>query len=318
MTKKWLLLFLLLFLLAGLRLCTTQQETTQAKSPALVGFINLEDGRAFSGTIQAAFQKLAADTPDIHVEYYNGADDVQLQNQRIHELVEQDAKAIILMAADSTGVAPGIQEANAAGIPVISLNTRSFGGTSTYVGVLDYDAGWKQGKYMLENLPPNARLAYIAGPSNTLSAQQRMQGFIDACLLKRADLSIVAVGESPYSQRCQAAMLMKQWLRHGIRPTAVAAASDEIAIGALQAMKELGCEQNVMISGINASKEACQLVKEGELAQTIRQDASSEAQGAYDALLKIIRDGNRHPDDIIIPVISVTKENVAEITNTND
>ena len=315
MNRKWLILFLVLMFLAGWRLCDVQSETARARQPALVGFINLEDNRVFSGRIQSAFQKLADNTTDIQVKYYNGFNDAQIQNQSIHELIQHGAKAIILIAADPTDVFPGIQEANDAGIPVISLNTRSFGGTSTYVGVSDYDAGWMQGKYMREHLAVHAKLVYLAGPSNTISAQQRMQGFIDACLLQRADLKIVAAAESPYHQRNKAGDIMAQWLRQGLHPDAVAATNDEIAIGAWKALHEANSAKGVLISGIDASEEACQLIAEGELAQTVQQDAVGEAQGAYDALLQIIHEGNQHPDDIIVPVISITNENVQKIAN---
>ena len=313
MRKKYLLLFLLLaFTAAG---CIFAKSTPAMKEPVLVGFINLSNDHVFSSSVQTAFARLVDKNPDIHVEYLNGGDDPDIQNQHIHNLIGKDAKAIVLMTTDSLRVLPALQEANEAGIPVITLTSRSLGIINTYVGAMDYDAGWKQGKYMLTHLSSGAKIVYLSGPQSIPSAQQRLQGFTDACLLRRNDFQLTAFAEAPYSARTKASEIMEAWLKQGIKPDAVVAASDELAIGAWLTLQDAGYT-DVLISGINATPVACRLVKEGAMAQTVYQSPTEEAQGIYDVLLKLLQDKNLHPHDVIIPFVSVTKENVDDFLET--
>jgi len=311
MNKKWLFL-LLLAIGASLLLTSSPAAAPPIKEPIQIGFINISNQRIFSTSIQSHFQELTKNDLRFQVRYYDGEDDARLQNQYIHELIGQGAKAIVLIAANANAVFPGIQEANEAGVPIITLNVRSFSGSSTYVGPLEYDAGWKQGEFMLSQLSPGAKIIYISGPHDVSSAQQRLQGFLDSCILPRPDLQLAAFGEVPYSDREVANRLMQDWLRQGIIPDAVVAASDEMAIGAFEAIRSAGLQKTILISGINASQEACQLVKEGALAQTIHQDALKEAQGAYSVINHLLQQkSGTPPKDIIVPFTSVTKENVA-------
>ena len=315
MRKAYIFLFLILISAAAGCLSMKDPPTETPSSPALVGFINLSDNHVFSGTVQSAFTNLAEQNPAIQVEYLNGGDDPVKQNHYIHRLIDKDARAIILMVTDSSAVQSGLQEASEANIPVIVLTSRSQSGINTYIGAMDYDAGWKQGKYMLTHLSSGAKIVYLSGPQNLSSAQQRMQGFADACLLRRNDFHLVASAAAPYSSRDAAADIMQSWLEQGIIPDAVVAASDELAIGALHTLEQAGCT-NVMISGINATPEACRLVKEGALSQTIYQSPEEEAQGTYDVLMMLLKDKTLHPKDVLIPFVSVTKENVDNFLET--
>ena len=91
-------------LLLGLSLRPIAPQT--AATPALVGFINLRDGRVFSGGIEKYFRQLADANPQLQVEYFNGQDSAEVQCREIHALVEREAKAIIVMATPSTTWSP--------------------------------------------------------------------------------------------------------------------------------------------------------------------------------------------------------------------
>ena len=66
-----------LLLLLGLSLRPIAPQT--AATPALVGFINLRDGRVFSGGIEKYFRQLADANPQLQVEYFNGQDSAEVQ-----------------------------------------------------------------------------------------------------------------------------------------------------------------------------------------------------------------------------------------------
>ena len=305
--REALLLCLGLALLALLFFSILPSRPQQAGDPALVGFINLRDGRVFSGTIQKDFQALAAADPALQMEYYNGEDSPEVQRQLIHELVQRKAKAIVLMATNSVELIPGVQEANDAGIPVITLNARVYGGNSVYVGPLEYDAGWLQGEYLRDQLPQGAKIVYFKGNADRDNTQQRLRGFVDACIMERPDIQLVRCDSAEFSE-AKARRMMSRWLQQEPRIDGVVAANDEMAEGALAALESAGREQGVLIAGIDARKSARQRIREGSMTMSVRQDARAQAQGAYDALKQLL--AGRIVKDVLLPFKVVDQQNV--------
>lgn len=305
--REALLLCLGLALLALLFFSILPSRPQQAGDPALVGFINLRDGRVFSGTIQKDFQALAAADPALQMEYYSGEDSPAVQRQLIHELVQRKAKAIILMATNSVDLIPGVQEANDAGIPVITLNARVYGGNSVYVGPLEYDAGWLQGEYLRDRLPQGAKIVYFKGNADWDNTQQRLRGFVDACIMERPDIQLVRCDSAEFSE-AKARRMMSQWLQQEPQIDGVVAANDEMAEGALAALESAGREQGVLIAGIDARKSARQWIREGSMTMSVRQDARAQAQGAYDALKQLL--AGKIVKDVLLPFKVVDRQNV--------
>lgn len=292
----------LLTVLVGLFFVRKQKP---ADEPALIGYIYLSEDSVFNNFVKADFQQLAENNPQIQVDYVNGQKDAQVQNRAIHDFVERGAKAIILNNASATEVRSGILEANRAGIPVITTE-RAFGAKSVYVGSSDYEIGWRQGKYMCEHMPLNGRLVIIYGPLDRDVSQKRLWGFIDACLVRRTDIQLIASGDGKYL-RSEAAGLMRSWLQQYPDIDGLAVSSDEMAIGALQALTEAG-RPPVVVSSVDGTPEAVELIREGWMGHTVQQDPRVKADGIYDCLLQILR-GNEHVDDRILPVLDITKAN---------
>ena len=64
-----------------------------------------------------------------------------------------------------------------------------------------------------------------------------------------------------------------------------------------------------MISGIDGTGDALKAIKDGEMSQSIFQNARGQAEGAY-AVIKTIMSGQPAPDELLIPFESIVAENV--------
>ena len=89
-----------------------------------------------------------------------------------------------------------------------------------------------------------------------------------------------------------------------------------MALGAMEALKganiPLGTgEGQVMISGIDGTAEALQAVKDGQMAQTVLQDAPGQGAAAVD-VIKTYMAGEKPEAEVLVPYVSVTAENVDE------
>lgn len=89
---------------------------------------------------------------------------------------------------------------------------------------------------------------------------------------------------------------------------AIVAQNDEMAMGALTAVKDAGAAGKIIVGGIDAIADACTAVKNGELDCTVFQDAIGQAKGSVDVMLKLI--AGEKVEDMDIPFILVTKDNV--------
>ena len=107
-------------------------------------------------------------------------------------------------------------------------------------------------------------------------------------------------------QRTQGQDLMSNWISAGTRFDAVVSNNDEMAIGAIQALKAAGYDMGVMIfSGVDGTQDALAAMQAGDLDVTVFQDAAAQGKGAVDAALKLAR-GEEVEKTVWIPFELVT------------
>jgi inositol transport system substrate-binding protein len=249
--------------------------------------------------------------PNFKVTFTNAAADLQAQLDHIDNFISQKMDAIIVQPADTMGIVPGIERANKAGIPVISIISKSGGGNTIYVGNSYLETGIMQGEYFAKVLPGNAKIVYMMGQPGFDHSRDRRSGFLDTLRKARPDVTVLADQTANYD-RAQGMKLMEDWIQAFPQIDAVVCANDQMALGALQALRMAGRDKGVMIGGVDATDEACQEIKNGGLTMTIQQSAKLEAQGCYDTLKKL-RAGETVPKEVSIPNVLVTKDNVDQI-----
>jgi ABC-type sugar transport system substrate-binding protein len=102
-----------------------------------------------------------------------------------------------------------------------------------------------------------------------------------------------------------------------MKPNAVIANNDNMAIGAIQAMKAAGWDmKNVVVGGVDATQEALAAMKAGDLDVTVFQNAAGQGKGAVDAALKLIH-GEPVEHKVYIPFELVTPANMSEYVTKN-
>ncbi len=105
--------------------------------------------------------------------------------------------------------------------------------------------------------------------------------------------------------------LMTNWLSAGAPFDAVIANNDEMAIGAIQAMKAAGVDmKDVVVVGVDATQDALAAMQAGDLDVTVFQDAAGQGSGAVDAAVKLAK-GEAVDQKVYIPFELVTPANIA-------
>jgi inositol transport system substrate-binding protein len=271
-----------------------------------VGYANLADTDVFTMSRKNAFIDAVKASPTLKVSFADANGDISKQLDQIDNFIAQKVNVIVVVPVDYQGIVPGVEKANKAGIPVIALGIESAGGKTTFVGSKNLDAGRMQGEFMAKQLPKGAQIVYLQGQPGLYHSKERLEGFTKA-LAGRSDVKVLANLPANYD-RAEGMKVTEDWVQRFPKFDALIAANDQMALGALQALKAAG-RKGVMISGIDGTKDALAAIKSGDMAQSIFQNAKGQAEGAY-AVVKMAMDGKPLPKEMLIPFESIVKENV--------
>ena len=117
--------------------------------------------------------------------------------------------------------------------------------------------------------------------------------------------------------RTKAQNLMTNWLSKGMKYDAIISNNDEMAVGAMQALKAAGVDtKKAIVGGVDATQDALASMKAGDLKVTVFQDAAGQGKGAVDAALKLAA-GQSVDKKVYIPFQLVTPANMADFTKKN-
>lgn len=324
-TKKWIAAAitgaLLMSMLAG---CTGTGETPAADENGteaaqtggddafVVAFSNANDADTFCAIRKdALIETVEADGNQIELQCADGMGDPAKQLSDIETFVTADVDVLIINPYDSEAVVPGIEAANEAGIPVILASVRANGGDFIYVGSRDYEAGYLQGEYLATTLPENATVCYLWGTSGAQHSVERHDGFLDALSeAGRDDVQILAELDGNF-EMAKGMQYTEDWIQRFDHFDSIVAANDQMALGAIEALKGANRLEGVQVSGIDGLDEAIAAVKAGEMAQTVLQNAPGQAEALYDVAMQL-KDGQEVEDEVMVPFESITAENVDE------
>ena len=301
--KKW-----GLALLPAACLALSGCSLTGSSSDRVV-YANYDDSDGFCAQLKDAFAK-KAQADGIEVTFLDAKGDGNLQIDQLNEVISDGAGAIILLAADGSSIVKTIEKANDAGIPIITVNRSVAGGKVLRAFSDDVEAGRMQGEYMAAHLPPNAKIVYLQGDGTQGSAVGRWEGFKAACLDRRSDIQLLSFVDAGWS-KAEALKTMMLWMSMFPEIDGVVAGNDDMAIGAVAALKGAGRLEGCLISGVDATAAGLAAVEAGEMAQTIKQDAKAQGEGALTLAEGFIK-GNPPSGDLAVPFTSITQDNLAQ------
>ena len=205
-------------------------------------------------------------------------DDYATQTSMMEDFITNGVKGIAVCGINLEALKPAIAKANEAGIPVVMFNTiTELDGVDVYAysGYNQYNGGGKIADWVNEKMNGEANVAIIEGlPSDYTT--QRMGGFVDKCAEAYPGIKVVATqpGDWVREKGMNAAMDMIQ-----AHPeiNVIYGLSDEMALGAVQACKQLNRDDIICI-GLDGNPNAKEAVKAGELDGTL--DCGPVAIGA--------------------------------------
>ena len=234
------------------------------------------------------------------VTVFDGKYDPLVQTNQIDTAITQKFDAIIMAPFDLEASAPAIEKAVGAKIPVIvsALKTATPNYTSMII-VDDKEGGRIIAEEMAKRLPNGGNVVLMEGPIGQ-SAQIERRAGVDAGLSAHPNVKLL-VDKSGNWSRAEGQALMENWLlAHKGKINGVLAENDEMALGAIVAMKSAGIDlTKVPVIAIDGIPDAKQAVANGDMAVSLYKYARAEGQGAVDlALRQVIGDKYQPKADI--------------------
>ena len=236
-----------------------------------------------------------------------------LQLDQVNKMVDDKAAAIVVIAQNGDSIVPAVKRANEAGIPVIATNRDINGGVFTNVVNNERQAGELQADYMAAHLPQNAKVVYIKGDMTISAAVNRYEGFKETIKAKRPDVEIIASNSTGDWSEAQGIRELSLWLGMYPQIYGVAAANDNMAIGAIKAMKAAGrFNESVIVCGVDSIDDALASIAAGELKMTVKQDANKIVETIMGLLQQIKQGQSPEKGDVLVPMIAITKDNLSQ------
>jgi inositol transport system substrate-binding protein len=180
----------------------------------------------------------------------------------------------------------------------------------SFVGSDERQSGTLEMTEVCRLLHGQGDVVVLMGELTNQSARQRTQDVYDVIARPECHGIRVADKQSANWKRTEAADLVTNWLAAGLKPRAVVANNDEMAIGAIQALKRARLLSSTVVGGIDATADGLAALKSGELKVSVFQNGPAQGAGAVDAALKLVR-GETVPSFVWVPFELVTQANLA-------
>ncbi|MEM5436845.1 substrate-binding domain-containing protein [Paraburkholderia diazotrophica] len=263
-----------------------------------------------------AFQKHSPFPFDLVVQGTSTETDVEGQIRIVQNLIAQRVGAIVLAPTHSKALIPVVNESIRSGIITLTIDnpldpeSSNVDGTRIpFVGPDNLRGAKLIGNYLAQRLHGGDHVGIVEGVPSDRNAQQRTTGFSDEMKAAHVDIVAVEAGDWEHAKgkRAAAAILAR---KPEIR--ALLCGNDNMAMGAVDAVRDARKTGSVLITGYNNSDAIKPLLKNGSVLATVDQFAAKQAVYGIDVALQALLQQRRQEDlsaYIETPVALVTRAN---------
>ncbi len=287
---------------------------------------------------KVAKEKEAETGKKIVINIVDGQSSQALQNDQVENFISQNYNVICVNMVDRTAAAVIVDKVKAANIPVIFFNREPveedlrMWNRAYYVGADAAESGRLQGEIIAKAYSGDHATIDKNGDGKIQYVMlEGEQGHQDALL--RTEYSIKAVtgagiqveklaNDTANWQRAQGSAKMAQWLgKLGDRIEVVFCNNDDMALGAIDAIKDSKGKMKPIVVGIDATQNGLKAIEDGSMFGTVFNDAQRQAKAIFDLSYYALSSGKASSSKsdvqnghyVRVPYRVVTKENAAEI-----
>lgn len=252
------------------------------------------------------------------IQFLDSQGDIGRQLSHVESLAAQDVDAIIINPVDTAATSRMTSEAVRRGIPLVYVNREPEGNdleedNVVFVGSDQRRAGTLQMEALAQRMGGKGNVAIMLGELSSSATHERTAG-VNEIADNYPDIHIIESQPAEYL-RTEAIDLMNNWIVGGQQIDAIAANNDEMAIGALIAMRQAGISpDDILVAGIDATRDGLEALQSGDLALTVFQDAVGQGGGAVQSAIALVN-GEEVEDIKMVPFKLVTPDVLDDFLN---
>lgn len=281
----------------------------------------------FLTVLRNGIDDLAKGKEGVDVQIEDAQNDVAKQLDQINNFIASGVDAIIVNPVDTSATQAMSDAAESAGVPLVYVNRQptnvdTLPDNQAFVASNEIESGTLETFEICKMLRAagkggGARAYVMMGELSNQAAVQRTKDVHDILGTDMCKFITIIDEQTANWSRNEAQDLMTNWLSTGEPFDAVITNNDEMAIGAIQAMKAANIKMSdVVVGGVDATQDALVSMAGGDLDVTVFQNAAGQGAGALDAALKLAA-GKPVDQKVYIPFELVTPANIADYFSKN-
>lgn len=246
----------------------------------------------------------------INIEVYNAADSQSTQNNQVEEMLNDGCDVICVNLVDRTEPTTIIDMAEKNHVPVIFFNRELVAEDLErwdqlyYVGAKAFESGIMEGEIAADTFKNNPEVDKNGDGMFQYVVLEGEAGHQDAIVRTEYSVSTIVENGVPVEKlgygianwnRAQAQTKMAQMLgEHGENIELVIANNDDMALGAIDALKASDLEQEdwPVVVGIDGTDVGLEAVANGEMVGTVYNDKEGQAEAMLDLAYELSVDGD--------------------------
>ena len=253
-----------------------------------------------------------AHSSEVELTFTDAKEDMAKQLDQVENFIVQKKDAIIIVPVDTSAAGPMTKNIVGKNIKAVYVNRNpgNLPDGAYYVGSEEIVAGRLQMEFLGEKLKGKGNVAILMGKLDNEGALKRTAGNEEVQKNKYPDIKILDK-QTGLWQRNEGLAKTEDWLnRFGKDLSAILCNNDDMALGAIQALKDKK-RTDIVVVGVDATPDALTSVGKGELAATVFQDAAGQGGGGVEVAMKAAK-GEKVQKETWIPFKLVTPENLSQ------
>lgn len=289
-------------------------STAFAADPIKIGVSMALFDDNFLTTLRNSIEATAKEQ-GVEVQIEDAKNEVGTQLNQIQNFVASGVKAIIVNPVDTDATVAMSEAAEKAKIPLVYVNRQPINvdklpDNQAFVASDEAVSGTLEMQEVCKLMGGKGNIVVMMGELSNQAAIQRTKDIHDVIAKEGCkDIKVVEEQTAEWS-RTKGNDLMTNWISAGTEFDAVVSNNDEMALGAIQALKAAGRPMDkVIVAGVDATADALAAMKAGDLDVTVFQSAAGQGKGAIEAAVKLAK-GEAVDQKVWIPFELVTPANM--------
>ena len=266
-------------------------------------------GNPFWAAVEAGAKEKAAELGvDLVVLAPPTESDVQAQINQVEDQLVKNIDGMAIAPTDPNALAPIVEQAVKQGVGVVFVDTKGINDGVTFIGTNNEVGAALAADFICKNIDKGSDVAILQGIITQSTGKARADGAKKGL----TDCGLNVVAEQPADwDTAKAQTAMENILTGNPGLKAVFASNDNMALGAVEALKSAGMLDQVMVVGFDANPNAAESILAGDMTASVAQNPMNMGRFGVENALKV-KHGETIDPVIDTGTVLVTKDNAAD------